>query len=384
MPKSDISMVIPKIDELGGGRLRISTEAITSLEEQANGDRAIRSILEHDPHYFPLGKITEVSVEEKEDHFVVRTIIDDTHEARHFHHQGTNAAMVEVTFTNDPRPFVQKESSGQDATIEVEADLANFQDPRSFNEFVTEVVGSSDLADHAGLMVRRSLIPEPLIQFMISYPELAAVLTWTLWRGEKFLRYTVDETLRKVGDQISDVASGRMRNVINRFNQRRADDDRVATSHVILDGELTVHLLTKADDIEGQTDLGLASLCRQLEEHKDLLDSAESVTLSRGNKDEDWKVNYIETASGTVIVASECYEKTLEDYDRHKRSVPICLCMRHKVTGEERHYKTSAVFTRLDDDGRFQMRFNDYPQDIDDWEVLNVAIESRGSSVMNP
>lgn len=380
MSKSEISMMVPKVDTVNGGQVRLTTDAIADLVDQANGDRAIRSVLEHDPHFVPLGKIAEASVEENDDHFVVRTVVDDTHQVRQFTHQGTNAAMVEVTFTHDPRPFVQKEISAPSGAIHVGADLANFQDPQSFNEFVAEAVGSPDSADRAGLMVRRSLIPEPLIQFMINYPELAAVLTWTFWRGEKFLRYTIDETLRKVGDDISDVASRRIRNVVNRFEERRADDERAATTHIVVNGDLTIHLLTKATDIEEQTDVGLASLCSQLEKYKDLLDSAESLTLSRSNKHEEWQVIYIETESGTVLAVAECYEETVEAYEKLKRSVPICLCMEHKITGEERHYKTSAIFTRLDDDGHFQMRFNDYPQDIEEWVIRNVSIESRGAS----
>ena len=39
-------------------------------------------------------------------------------------------------------------------------------------------------------MGRRSLTPEPLIQFLISDPVLASVLIWALRRGERFLTYT--------------------------------------------------------------------------------------------------------------------------------------------------------------------------------------------------
>ena len=244
MTKHENSMVIPKIDTYGDSRVLLTTEAVMGLVDQANGDRAIRSILEHDAHYSPLGKIAEVSIEEKEDHFVALTTIDDTHEARRFHHASTNVEMVEVTFINDSRPFVRDVSDDQSGAIEVKTDLANFQDVSRYHEFVGEVENPSDLADHAGLMVRRSLTPEPLIQFFINDPLLGAVLTWAFWRGQKFLTYTIDQTLRKTGDEISDVLSRRIRNVIKKFDQYRSEDDRAVTSHIVVKGDVEVHLLT--------------------------------------------------------------------------------------------------------------------------------------------
>ena len=379
MTKHENSMVIPKIDTYGGSRIQLTTEAVMGLVDQANGDRAIRSILEHDAHYLPIGKIAEVSIEEKEDHFVVLTTIDDTHEARRFHRPDTNVEMVEVTFTNDSRPFVRDGASDGSGAIEVKTDLANFQNASRYHEFVGEVENQSDLADHAGLTVRRSLTPEPLIQFFINDPLLAAVLTWAFWRGQKFLTYTIDQTLRKTGDEISDVLSRRIRNVIKNFDQYRSEDDRAVTSHVVVKGDVEVHLLTRSPNLEGNSDMGLASLCKQIEAHKDLLDSAESITLARRAEEEEWQMLYIETESGTVISTSDCYDTTSAAYETHQRSFPICICLKHKESGEELHYKTSAMFVEVNDDGHFRMKFNGYPADAEDWDIIEVVVEVGGT-----
>ena len=376
MPIFENAMLIPKISAYGDIRMLLSTEAVMDLAVQANGERAIRSILEHDPHYLPIGKITKVSVEEREEYFVVQTTIDDTHDIKQFRHPGTDDEMVEVTFINDDRPFARFDCSPESRTIDAKADLANFSGMSAYNTFVAEAEDSSNLADHAGMLMRRSLTPEPLIQFVINHPILSVVLGWIILRGEKFVTYTVDQTLRKSGDDLSEALSRRIRNVINKFDEHRADDDRPVTSHIVVQRVPEIHLLTRCYDVENNTDIGLASLCKQLEAHKDLLESAESVTLARANSNEDWKVLYIETAAGTVIAPAERYEATSEAYEKHKQSFPICLCLKHKDTGEERHYKTSATFTEISGDGHFRMQFNNYPDDIQQWEIVEVVVET--------
>ena len=104
--------------------------------------------------------------------------------------------MIEMTFANDTRPFVRHSFSDEPSTLHTKVDRANFEDWDKYEQFAKEAQDSISHADGSGLMIRRSLTPEPLIAFFIDYPELALVLAWVLRRGEKFLRYTVDKTLR--------------------------------------------------------------------------------------------------------------------------------------------------------------------------------------------
>ena len=127
MSEFEKTMIIPKIDYYGNDRVRVSPEAVMSLADQTNGNRAVRAILEHDPHYVPIGKVASMSIEEKENHFVVRTTTDDTHEIRRFRHTITAQDMVEVTFTNDGRPFIRKTSTPESVCFVVSADAANFR-----------------------------------------------------------------------------------------------------------------------------------------------------------------------------------------------------------------------------------------------------------------
>lgn len=81
MPKQEGTVVIPKMD--GAYGIRLTTQAVTELSNQANGDRALRSILEHDSHYLPLGKVAEISVEDRSEDILVTTAIDDTYYRRY-------------------------------------------------------------------------------------------------------------------------------------------------------------------------------------------------------------------------------------------------------------------------------------------------------------
>ena len=373
MSKHEIKVAYPKNHNHHG--VRLSAESFSELPVQTNGDNAVRMGLEHDPHYLPLGKIARTTVEDKGDHILVTSIADDTHSLRRFHHQQTGLEMVEMNFVNDSRPFVRHSANERPSTIIAKADVSNFDSMREFEQFVAQAKNQSSHADSAGLLIRQSLTPEPLIQFFINYPELAAVLTWVALRGEKFLRYTVDETLRKVGSDIADEVSRRLRRVIRSFENERAVDDRPPTLHLVIDAKPEINLLTKNIQLEDNTDISLRSLCEQMEKYKDLLVTGDSVTFSRSAKNEDWQILYLETSSGNVMASAECYAGTMADYEMHKRGVPVCICLKHKTTKDERHYKTSALLTDIDEQGYGRIVFKRLPEDVSEWEIMSVVLE---------
>ena len=142
------------------------------------------------------------------------------------------------------------------------------------------------------------------------------------------------------------------------------------TSHVVIRSEPEINLLTRSKDTELNTDLGLASLCEQIETYKDVLGTADSVTFARSSKDEDWQLLYIETLSGNVIATTECYERTSIDYNMLGGAVPICLCLKHKTTGAERHYKASARFKKIDDSGHFETLIKPISEDFEEWDLV--------------
>ena len=374
MPVHRATMTIPKVDESNG--VIYSVQGLADLANQVEGPRAPRIIPEHDSHYFPIGKVVQASIHERDNDVVLTLTTDDTHSSRYFDHRSTDTQMVEVNFTNDKRPFVVHQHEDESSTVDVKVDRANFRGWDEYGDFVSEVENPNSHADRAGLLIRRSLTPEPWIQFFINNPELGVVLTWLAWRGERFLRYTIDETLRKAGDSISDALSEKIRRVIKVYENKRTDDTRQVTSHLVIKAEPQVNLLTRSDDPELNSEIGLRSLCEQMEKCKDLLESADSVTFARSSKDEEWKLLYIETSSGNVIVTADCYEKTLDAYDRLTNRVAAHLYLRHKVDGTEGHYKTFATLKKIDESGHFQMKFEPIPDDIEEWDLVNISLET--------
>ena len=380
MTKYESSLVIPKLDQQN--RIRYSDEGFAELPSQANGERALKSMLEHDAHYLPIGKVVDAAVQDLGKEILLTTVIDETHSLHHFKHSATGEAMIEMTFTNDTRPFVLHPFSDETPGLQASVDRVNFENWDECAQFMTEAKDPALHADSIRLGVRRSLTPEPVIQFLLDYPELALLFGWVLKRGEKFLRYTIDKTLRKTGDDISDALSKRIRRVIKKYDNLRAPDDRCSTSHIVIRADPEINLLTKSENTKDNTDIGLSSLCQQLETYKDVLGTADSITFARSNKDDEWQLLYIETKSGHVIATTDCYEKTSKDLNILRGAAPICLCLKHRVTGAERHYKTSAKFKKIDeaeDSEHYGMTIHPIPPDFEEWEVTSIVLEKGNS-----
>ena len=345
------------------------------LAESINGDKAPRLNLEHDHHYMPIGKVRAAEVVDLGENAALVVTHDDTHSATAIH-ELTGNRIVEVTFANDERPFVQYEEGAVKALLAIAVDKANFDNLENFQEFL-HISDKREGEEATSVMVRRSLTPEPLIQFVISDFTLAAIIGVGAWlgrRGEKFLRYTIDETLRKTGDAISDKLSEKLKKWLGIYNELRATDDREVTSHVIINVEPQIHLLTRCREIGQNTEIGIDSLCRQLELHQDLLESADSITFARTTKDEEWKLLYITTKSGKVITTEDCYQATLRKRESISKTLPVCLCLEHKNTKEERHFETTALVTSLADPGMFRFKFNSFPDDFDEYELTGVSL----------
>ena len=351
-------------------------QALDDAAERMNGDRAIRQGLEHDPHFVPLGKTMSAEVIDLDEESVLTVVVDDTHEVSRRVHEYSRTRIVELTFPNDPRPFVIDGADTFKSALTVTVDWANFDDKESFDEFsnTTDEDGESEVSQP---MFRRSLVPDPLIQFAINYPEIAAALTWVAWRGEEFLRYTIDQTLRRTGDGIAERVSEKIKKWLGVYNELRTPHEKAVTSHVIVNSEPLIHLLTRSQEVERDTEIGLESLAKQIEQHQDLIREADSVTFARTTKDDDWNFLYLTTKSGKIIAAEDCYARTLEKRDEIARTLHVRIYMEHKETREERQYETTIVITSISEDGKVQFKFGSYPPDINDWEITSISWQTR-------
>ena len=356
--------------------VRLTRQSLIDVANIINGERAVRQGLEHDPHFVPLGKARSAEVVDLDEVSALVLVSDDTHSISRRVHESSKTTIVELTFPNDVRPFVLYEESQFQTALTVSVDWTNFDKIEDFEEFVNSSDGDSE-SEVSQPMLRRSLVPDPLIQFAVNYPEITAALTWIAWRGEKFLRYTVDQTLRKAGDGISDEISGKLKKWIGSYNKLRAPHEHDVTSCIIINSKPQINLLTRSRQIEDDTEMGIESLVEQLELHQDLMGEADSIAFARKSKEEEWGFLYLTTKSGNLIAKEECYLDTLNKREEIAKTFPVCICMEHRETKEERHYETTAIVTSISDDGRVQLKFGSYPSDIDEWEMTALSLQTR-------
>ena len=309
-----------------------------------------------------------------EEKAVLLGVVDDTHSAATKSHKPTDTTILEITFPNDKRPFVQHGKATFASRFTVAIDDANFDSTEAITTFLNSVEEQEDGTEATALIGRRSLTPEPLIQFALSNPELSAVLTWLLLRGEKFLRYTIDATSRKTGEALAEYLARRIRRWLGIYNRVRSLDERPVTVHLILDTEPQIHLLARVHEADEITDLEIGALCQQMELYKDLFEVASSVTLGRTTTAGKWELLYITTNSGSVIAPESGYRATIARLEEISRTFPICLCLVHKKTGEELHHETTAKITPLDEHGKFRFESNSIPKDFDDWKLTQVSL----------
>ena len=305
---SEITAVLATtaIVEQGGIRIRLSREAIESTPEQIAGDSAIPMIVNHDPFSLPIGKIKDAWVEPLESELaaVVRIHIEDDPSIEKLR---SGIELIRLDFEDDQRPFKRDTRTG---TLAVDqANFNNMQDYSAFAKDVSHIDGEITCSNEIG---RRALTPEPLVQFVVNNPEMSAALAWILLRLEGFVRYTVDETLRKVADDISDSLSEKLKNILKAYGKRRSNDNRPTVTKIIIPGgdtELT--LLVKTEHGEEFPAIDLGKLTTEMEKYGELLQEADCATFARVGVN-DWEFLYLTTRSGKVFGTLECHKRTLD------------------------------------------------------------------------
>ena len=302
--------------EQAGVKIAVTKEALESAAKQANGERAIPMTVEHNPFCLPFGKTVEAWVEPygNEHALVALNYIEDNPQQKI--HIKTGTELVYLAFEDAPKPFLRKTANSDESQIEMVVDITIFDSQEESDEFFRDLktIDSEISLRHSG---RFSLGPEPLVQFVLSDPAVTIILSsialWAARRIEKFVSYAIDETLRKVADDISDSWSSKLKSLLGIYKIRQSKDDRPIVSQIIIPTDnMHVILLVKIDRDEEHPRINLRKLIVEMEKYADLLQDAEEVTFARVGID-DWQFLYLKTQSGQVIGTAECYEKTLQE-----------------------------------------------------------------------
>ena len=295
----------------GGVRVEVTREAIESMLDRIAEGPAIPVIPNHDPFAMPIGKVKEAWGELQGNEYAIRARISVADVLPAGMQSSTGDALVRLHF-DDPKPFV-KAALGQvkQGQCTLSVDLANFNSMEDYTRFANDVrlIDPAIVCDNN--IGRHSLSPDPFIQFVLANPELTVAIAWILWRVEKFARYTTDETLKKVGDDISDYLSSRIKKILPAYTNRSSEDSRPTAISIINLGEPEIRLLFKIERDGEFPALCPKKLVEELQKHRHVLKEAASITLARIGTD-DWKFLYATTKSGMITGTRECYENTLK------------------------------------------------------------------------
>ena len=130
--------------------------------------------------------------------------------------------------------------------ILIAADPINFDGRAQFHSFRSRVETDHNAAFQE--VGRKSLIPEPLIEFIFRAETLASapIIYWLGKRALKVLTETVDCTLRGViTEPLSQYLIGKIRGPIRTFRELKSKDHRPTTAvvHILTDFEISLGLI---------------------------------------------------------------------------------------------------------------------------------------------
>ncbi len=298
------------IVEQGGSRIRFTKEAIESIADQLNGERALPSILEHDPSYMPLEKVIEGWTESLGSEYVAMARVYVDEDAQGLIHAKSGTDLVRLNFAGAPKAFYRAQSNDERGPLAIRVDRANFADAENHAAFVA-AVDRIDGQAVCGELGRHSLVPEPVIEFLVSdMPIKMAVGMWIFRRAEKFIRYAVDETLKRTADAAVEVLSAKISGIVKAYGERQMKDDRRVLVKVVIPGDMDVILLTRMQGTEKYPRAWLEDLTVEMEKYGDILQQAEEAVFCR--MEGKWEFQYLKTCTGEVVGTRECYNKTIE------------------------------------------------------------------------
>ena len=255
-----------------------------------------------------------------EDEYVAIARIHVEDDARSTTHMKSGNELVYLDFASAPKPFMQQLKKTDQSLVTVAVDLANFDNTQNHAAFI-DAVKCIDDEITCEIFGRHSLEPELLIRFVLSHPEICVALSvglWILKRVEKFIRYTVDETLKKTADEIVDILSAKIKQIVSSYKNHQSGDKKSILIEIVVPNDIDLILLIQIDRDEEFPSINLNKLTTEMEKYGDLLQQAEEVTFARTGVD-DWEFQYLKTRTGEVFGTSECYKRTTQQYQRTQK-----------------------------------------------------------------
>ena len=176
-------------------KIRFSEETLADQMQKINKETHIPFGLDHNPFLMPIGRSDRAWLERTQDNvaLMVEHFVCLDADVQEHPKSGTKIANLQIGESN--RGFVQQQKIENDDGVEICVDPSDFENSESWDTFVRQMA-CGDRTVTVREYTRNSIDPDGII--------LISLAAWAAIRLEKFVRHIVDETLRKVGDRVSD------------------------------------------------------------------------------------------------------------------------------------------------------------------------------------
>ena len=286
-------------------KIRFSEETLEDQMQMINKEAHIPFGLDHNPLLMPIGRSDRAWLERTQDNvaLMVEHFVCLDADAQEHPKSGTKIANLQIGESN--RGFVKQQKVEKDDGVEICVDPSDFENPESWDSFVRQMA-CADRTVTVREYTRNSIDPDGII--------LISLAAWSAIRLEKFARHIVDETLRKVGDRVSDRLSKLIIETIGLFEKTASTT--VKRYHLVLVFPGKPELVLIRERMVGEfgnpvEDLDSKEIGEVLAGYGDVLVEAQDITVVK-NHEESWKFQHIKTTDGNIVGDWNCYQASVE------------------------------------------------------------------------
>ena len=301
------------IVESGGIKTLITKDALESITVKTEEGRVVPIGIAHDPFSFPIGKVTDVWIEEDGDEFVAVAKIYIGDKLRVASHAESKTELMCLDFEGARDPFL-KAQYGQttDNRDAVSVDLSNFDDSSAYSEFANDV----DKIDHDihcdNQITRHSIDPEPLMQYVVSSPEIRTALTFFALKSANYVRQRIDEKVKEQTEKVLNAVGAKIMRVLRAHGRRQSKENQSFVTQIVIPGDPEIVLLVRVDRDADIPAIDLSNVADEMNKYHDLIGHSDSATFALSDKN-TWVFQYLRTRDGGVIGTAECYEQTMRN-----------------------------------------------------------------------
>lgn len=310
----------------GFGKIRISKGTLEDQAKKLNEEWHIPITLDHNPLLMPIGRTDSAWIEKSEDDYRLMTKVLLELNAESKEHKKSSTQIAHLKF-GESRGFVKAKENENTARIEIQITPSDFEDPEHWKMCQQQISGDSETFRVTG---HEQFSEESigLIRMVISDPQLiglASVATWLMFRVEKFARYTVDKTLREVGEGISKKWGERILGALKIYEGTKSQTKKKYLWVIVVEGIPDLILVSEREAGKSgilAQELNVDEIFNELSRYEDLLQDAQEIALVKP-KQGNWKFQHIKTKSGEIIGDWECYQGAIKRYMEIGREVKI-------------------------------------------------------------